>query len=458
MLPVYDETGWPTLLLFCGFVIEWYLQVGERVAAFGAIRLEFVWGGLLALLTIFSGALGKVRNPFTPYLIVFIVSLVVQVPLSHDFPTSWEVMINRVAKFAMMALFISCFVRSPRGLRFFLGAFLLACAKMGLEGVIGQITGSMVWQNQGILRLHGSTSLYRHPNSFSGMALGTLPFVMYLWPWVSKKIKLFFLFLTGCSLTIILYTGSRTGYLGFLIMSMIFFFRSRHKGKIFFAGIILAVIIVLTLPQQYKERFESIFTSYKDTHSSAGLRVQILKDAWAIFLDHPFGVGVRAFPVVRMETFGREQDTHNFYLEVATNLGIQGFIAFFLFLYKLMFTLKKLDEEFTEQIGILEQLRGPPENSAEHTYLHSHLKDLTLMKGTAQAVYLFLWLRLGLGLFGMDLYEIYWWFALGICLVLYNMNLIARQRTVYFQGLSAESPDLSEDAVSPAVLSPVPLS
>jgi len=39
----------------------------------------------------------------------------------------------------------------------------------------------------------------------------------------------------------------------------------------------------------------------------------------------------------------------------------------------------------------------------------------------ARAVSLFIIIRLGLGLFGMDLYEIYWWFILGLAISLNNI-------------------------------------
>ena len=44
----------------------------------------------------------------------------------------------------------------------------------------------MVWFNQGIPRLHGPVGQLGHPNSFSGFAVGTLPFILYLYPLLKK--------------------------------------------------------------------------------------------------------------------------------------------------------------------------------------------------------------------------------------------------------------------------------
>ena len=61
--------------------------------------------------------------------------------------------------------------------------------------------------------------------------------------------------------------------------------------------------------------------------------------------------------------------------------------------------------------------------------LTNHIRDLKLIHGTALATSLFLITRLMLGLFGMDLYEIYWWFALGLTTALYNIDTVARKKT-----------------------------
>ena len=83
------------------------------------------------------------------------------------------------------------------------------------------------------------------------------------------------------------------------------------------------------IPSGYIERAETIFTQKDKEGNSTGTRKEILRDAWTVFLDNPLGVGVGAFPAVRQQRFGRTQDTHILYLEIGTNLGIQGLIIFF---------------------------------------------------------------------------------------------------------------------------------
>jgi O-antigen ligase len=296
---------------------------------------------------------------------------------------------------------------------------------MGLEGFIGQITGSKVWENQGIMRLHGATNLYLHPNSFSGFALGTVPFIYYLLPVANKWQKLFLVVLMVFALNIILNTGSRTGYIGFLAFLFLIFWRAQHKFKVAIGLAIVATVVVPFIPEQYIGRFESIAGKEKEGNSKA-VRIEILEDAATIFVEHPFGIGVSAFPTVREQRFGRTQDTHNLYLEVLTNLGVQGFIVWALMVAAIFRSTRRITKGIDEQ---LTRLSGVPPDAVAGGALSEHISNLKLIRAILSAVSAYVFLRLIVGFFGMDLYEIYWWFALGLVLAMHNMSQVAARIT-----------------------------
>ena len=428
VVPSYSSVPLGIVLFFCGYVIIWYLQVGIRVTILGAIRIEMIWAIILILIILVCKKKTYYpKNPLTNYVFIFIASILISIPFSCNVTVSWDIFIDRVIKFFFMGVFIACFVKSPNDLRLFLTSFLLACGKMGQEGVHGQLTGSLVWQNQGIMRLHGPTPLYLHPNSFSGMALGVLPFILYLWKIVNKWQKVFLLMLFICSFSIVIFTGSRTGYFGFIFMLGVAFLRSKNKLRTIVIGAIFVAITVTCIPEQYKGRFLSSFSSYEDVNTSAGKRVEILKDSVSIFFDHPFGVGAGAFPTMRQKTFGRMQDTHNLYLEVLTNIGVQGFVAFILLFTKMLILLRKLDKKFGLQIASIARITS----CDDELVILKHSIDLKLMQAVTRAVFLFVCVRLIVGFFGMDLYEIYWWFALGLTIALFQMSEIAERKTKF---------------------------
>lgn len=429
----YNKFSPFTVLLTCVYVMTWYMQLGGRVDLLGAIRFEFLIGVTLICLSILGPkSTAKANdNPLAVYLGLYFFTLLSQVALSVDVAHSWNVFFNRILKFSMLALFITSFITSPKALRWFLIAFLLACAKIGSEGFLGWLSGSLMWQNQGIMRLHGPTGNYAHPNSFSGFAVGLLPFLYFLFPAFNKPLKGLLLITVLFTLIIIVYTGSRTGYVGTFAVLAYIFYISKNKKAFLKVVAIVSLIGLSQIPEDYFERFTSIYTGEDKEGKSTEKRIEILRDAGQVFLSHPMGVGIGAFPIVRAEMFGRHQDTHNLYLEILTNIGIHGFIIFSLLIIKLLKLLKSLRSSIGRQIKDLEASLSLNNNTKLDCCenINTHLKDLKLLIAVVQSVSAFIIARLSLGLFGMDLYEIYWWLGVGLAISLNRMNDVALNRT-----------------------------
>ena len=53
--------------------------------------------------------------------------------------------------------------------------------------------------------------------------------------------------------------------------------------------------------------------------------------------------------------------------------------------------------------------------------LQKFQSDILFMIAVSKAVAGFVFIRLMLGFFGMDMFEIYWWFAMGLTIVLLNL-------------------------------------
>ena len=151
------------------------------------------------------------------------------------------------------------------------------------------------------------------------------------------------------------------------------------------------IIFELLRRRRYKQRFESIFTLEEAEGSSSQKRIIILKDAWSIFIDHPIGVGVGAFPFVRMKYFKRGQDTHNLYFEVATNLGIQGLVVFFLMIAKQFSLLRGVSSRLNDKYSKLIANRN---NLSDESASEKNIFDIQLLMATSQAVFYFILARL----------------------------------------------------------------
>ena len=416
---VFAEPPLAIVLTFLGFVVFWYLQGGYRIPALGQIRFELLVGSLLCLYACFSN-LNRHRRAdsglgdaeVVRWSVALLALMVVWVILSVSPEFSFDVFVDRALKMAMIGFMIASFVTSPRLLAWFIGTYLLAFGKMTQEGVLGYVTGAMVWENQGIPRLHATTPMYAHPNSLAGTQLGTIPFLIGLLPLAPKWLRILLIGQAVAVLGIVVVCGSRTAYVAFLGWLAFRVASSKHRMKTLVVGAILLTVIASILPLEYHERFNSIFTGHEAEGSSTEARLEILRDAWQVFLTHPFGVGVGAFPIVRMQMFGRTQDTHNLYLEVATNLGVPGIIVFAAFLLSIFRALRRIRDRTGELLLRLQHAEGA--STHDSSEVAKVRNGLNLVRVVCVALTSFLVIRLYLGFFGMDLYEVYWWFSAGL--------------------------------------------
>jgi O-antigen ligase len=430
----YPSSSNFALLLFAVYVPTWFLEIGKRIHVLGAIRFEFVLGAILGVLAVFSLARARKDriNPLFPYIVLYFVVLVIQLPFSQDFDISWNIFLDRILKFSFMALFISSFVQNPSSLRLFIAVFLLSCMKIGQEAFVGKINGSMVWENQGVMRLNGPEgTLVGHPNSLSGNALGTLPFIYYLFPNLTWKWRLPLLVQLLFAINIIVFTGSRTGYLGFLVFCAVLFLKSRYKKRFLVSVAVLAVVVLAAIPIAYQERFSTIFSGEERAGHSKESRIELFYDSVHVFEAYPLGVGMGAFRSVRERDYGKvPMDTHNLYTQILSEIGIQGFIVFIALIYKLLKTLRNLEIDLKGDIQmILSHIQTAPPEFGEDKSVSRHLGDLRFIQAVCSATFAYIVVRLALGCFGHDLYEMYWWIACGLAIAMTNIYAATIPRT-----------------------------
>lgn len=426
-----ESTPRPLLALFCIYVLSWFWQVGVRREWLGAIRFEFYLGALLALIAVVLLAAqprSRVAAQWPTGLLVSAVILfmliAIQVPLSIVPLHSGTVFIDRVFKFAFMGIFVIVFVKSTSDLKWLVATLFIAWGYLTFESFRAGLSGSMIWESQGIPRLRGDTPMFRHPNSLAGMASGVLPFAFFVFPLLKKNwLRVLLLASVVTALGCVMYSGSRTAYVGVAALSMYLAFAvKRSILKAIVLAIIVTVAAVAVLPDAYKARVGTLATGQDIEGGSLDARMNIQRQALAVLKAHPFGVGVSAFPEMRERMFGRRPDTHNLYLEVATNIGIQGLIAFLVFVSLLMKTLWSVVLSSESSLHQLEAIAvNEGKNGGDARALASAIDDFRWIRAIALAVTGYVLVRLILGLFGHDLYEIYWWLSLGFAVVLWRL-------------------------------------
>jgi putative inorganic carbon (HCO3(-)) transporter len=450
----YPKIRFLDLALFNALVVVWWLELGLRFPVFAAIRLEFVLAALVTALALMRtrppekrslpGIRGIGSNADVAVcIIVMLLVLGGSIPISVDVSTSQDMYVDRVAKLALLGALVSQFVVSPHTLRIYLFTNLLTFLKVGQEAFLGKVTGNMVWENQGVPRLHGATgSMFGDPNALSGKTVSAVPFIWYLFPtlqrtWVKVLVGVLIVF----AINIIVFTASRTGYITVILAAvLIVLFSPNKKGRLVVFLLVASFLTVTFTPDEYKERFMSSFTGKEAEGRSADTRKDLFFDSLNTFAQHPLGIGLGCFPIWQKINQRNEQETHNLYTQLLAETGIQGFLCFFALVIVVLRKALRCRRAYLD-LGVrlhALQARAPPD--ARNGTLDEEVRDNKLLASTSNALVVFLLVRLALGVFGHDLMEIYWWFAGGLAMALHNMRRIAEWRCAELEA-AAGGPD-----------------
>ncbi|MBI1765623.1 MAG: O-antigen ligase family protein [Acidobacteria bacterium] len=139
-------------------------------------------------------------------------------------------------------------------------------------------------------------------------------------------------------------TFSRGGFLALaaVVGVLLWKFRKRHRAIPWVAGAMLGGVLLLATPGGFGDRLWTIIKPDADSTGSAQERRDNLKRGVVIFLRHPvFGIGMGTFYVMGI----RGRRAHNSYLEIATDLGVLGLLAYLVLIFKPLKALWKIEAE-----------------------------------------------------------------------------------------------------------------
>ncbi len=187
--------------------------------------------------------------------------------------------------------------------------------------------------NNGSLRLTGGIG---DPNQFAAFILVLLPLSFYRAIGSSGIRKIFYWGCVICFLTLLIFSESRGGFLGFLGASAIlaYYYGSRRVRQLLIFIIITGIILVFIVPNEFWDRVSTIRHPETEKGESISTRVDNYRAALEIFLDYPLaGVGLYNFSLISRD-YGASGGyvVHNTYLEVLTGGGLLSFIPFSLIL------------------------------------------------------------------------------------------------------------------------------
>jgi len=147
----------------------------------------------------------------------------------------------------------------------------------------------------------------------------------------NKLLKIIGFIIFGLLFFVLICNGSRGAWLAviaFLIFAILF----SKKRSIYLFFFFLITVTVLIIPQHYQQRLKTMLQPFNKDAFVA--RKELFNLAGSIFIAKPvFGAGVGMYefvdsPVKRFSANGVHLHAHNTYLEVLSEMGIVGLLAF----------------------------------------------------------------------------------------------------------------------------------
>ena len=231
-------------------------------------------------------------------------------------------------KILVFYLLLVSLVSDERGLERLVLAFLAIMFIYMSHSLWEYLHGRHTYR-MGIARMIGVDRSLGDPNSFGASIVYALPFIVPFWihrP--SRLMRAFLIGYVGLSFLCIGLTGSRSSFIGLVLLALILVLRSRWRWRLLGLSVVAAPLLFAALPPSLQNRFETIINPDAGpavAQGSAMSRLEGLEKGLQQWARSPItGCGPGAF---RPAT-GSSLESHNLYGELLGEMGSLGAVAF----------------------------------------------------------------------------------------------------------------------------------
>ncbi len=388
------------------YTIVFYSQIAGRYPVLAPFRVEFVIGAILLFIIVFkiiNNEIDLKENNLSYAALVFLLACGITIPFAFVKTRALETYIQLLKFFSIYFMIISCINTEEKQKTFFY-LYLSMISLLFIEPFILSLKGEGFRYNNHMMRLYGVTGFFEHPNQLGGIVSANLPFFYYMFLYhKSLYSKITFLILICIAVWVVMLTQSRTAFIGVIAFALFVWLLNKKKIFYLIIFIVSATIAWQFAPEQTKSRFSTlgksveVITAKEDTFKgdlelgSVNSRFMLLKRSFMIFLKNPLlGVGIGCYPSVSGRRWNSWFPTHCLYTQALSEIGLIGTFAFSFVLFKMF-----------KNIKLSKDLLFANNDKTFHYHLNS-------------ALFMFLAIRLVIGLFGHDLYRNWWWLAAGL--------------------------------------------
>lgn len=290
---------------------------------------------IFALGSLFLGRLqrGLPLTRFTPELgavVALGIVILATAPFSVWMGGAVNTFLEMFAKVVLIFVLMVNTLTSTKRIERLTWLLVIASGYIAMWSVIDYVRGVNVIRYGRVLGSVGG--MFRNPNDLALNMVAALPLALtFLLRPTSAPRKIVATLCACVMVAAVVASGSRSGTLGLVAMSGVAAFQLLPRRPGLVAGSALAALLVLPLlPSDYWMRVASITDESVHDSGSREARTTLLVESWNAFLEDPL-TGVGAGQFVNYNPDEREQawkETHNVLLQVASELGIFGLLAF----------------------------------------------------------------------------------------------------------------------------------
>lgn len=397
-----------SFFVYIYFVVDYFLHFSARIPFYGSVRPTVIVFCIIAIsLVLQYRKYGELVNePIFKAVLALIFYIIISLPLV-EWPGSvvrgnFELFVKAVSFFFFTAIILD----SKSRLKIFLMVFLCCQVYRILEPLYLHFTtgywGSATHLDGAFAnRLSGAPADVVNPNGLGFVIVTVIPFLHYLLFYSNKKGKFLYALLLPLLIYALILTMSRGAFIALLVVAWIFFYHSKHKFALILVGCVIMVASWSVMTPVQKDRYLSLFDRNAASAGTVAGRTSLIVGEFVLGFQRPIvGHGLGTTAEAKYHNWGISQASHNLYGQLLIEIGMVGFILFFIFLLQ---TYKRL----TMNCRILESTDSVPD------VLYCRLNQAMFAVFWMYAVY-------SLNYFGLSQY---YWYLFGGLAVAFGRNL-----------------------------------
>jgi hypothetical protein len=345
-----------------GLLVVYIVEPGEVYPVLAPLHLERMLAVFVIASFFFHG--NRLKFPtVTRWFLAFYGAMLVSIPLAY-WPGNSIAFCIQFGEIVVFHLLIVGLLTTQERIRGFLLTWVGLMGWLAGTSLVLYFLGVRIF-TMGIDRAEGMTSSGGDPNSLGITLVSAMPLeFLFMLKGNGKWTKIFAMGVFVLSIFTLVSTGSRTSAFAFIFFLMLVVFADWKKRLKFIPIlIVLAPLIWIVIPQQYKARYETV-DNLKDDDSYQN-RILSWKGGVQMFLSNPLtGVGPDNYTDANGEKYWPEKprhwlNAHNLFFKLIGELGMVGVITFFGYLTILFRANAKILREWRNRAGDIASRKYP---------------------------------------------------------------------------------------------------